>query len=85
MVGGGIRDSFLCQLTADYCGIPLLAGPMEAASIGNVAVQMIAGGIFSSLEEARAVIRSSFPQKRYEPAKNKMDEEKYQKYIAIIE
>lgn len=85
MVGGGIRDSFLCQLTADYCGIPLLAGPMEAASIGNVAVQMIAGGIFSSLEEARAVIRSSFPQKRYEPAKNKMDEENYQKYIAIIE
>lgn len=85
MVGGGIRDTFLCQMTADYCGIPLAAGPMEAASIGNIAMQMIAGGVFSGLEEARAVIRRSFPEQRYEPSARSKFSEQYQKFLSVIQ
>ena len=84
MVGGGIRDAFLCQMTADYCGIPLVAGPMEAASIGNIAVQFIAGGVFSGLEEARKVIHRSFPEKRYEPS-NQTVSEKLKRFSDIIQ
>ena len=44
VVGGGARNDLLCQLTADACGLPVLAGPVEAAALGNVLVQARALG-----------------------------------------
>ena len=41
IVGGGSNNDFLNQLTADACGIPVLAGPGEATAIGNIIVQMV--------------------------------------------
>ncbi|MCI8624531.1 MAG: rhamnulokinase [Provencibacterium sp.] len=68
MVGGGIKDKLLCQLAADACGIPVVAGPVEATVIGNVTVQLIALGALQDLEQARQVIASSFEVERYEPS-----------------
>ncbi len=39
IVGGGSQNRLLCQLTADACGVTVVAGPVEAAAIGNVLVQ----------------------------------------------
>jgi rhamnulokinase len=39
VVGGGVRNELLCRLTADACGLPLLAGSIEAAGLDNVLVQ----------------------------------------------
>ncbi|AKK11948.1 rhamnulokinase [Corynebacterium uterequi] len=39
MVGGGIRDHVLCQATADATGVAVVAGPIEASALGNLAVQ----------------------------------------------
>jgi rhamnulokinase len=71
IVGGGARNSLLCQLTADACGLPVLAGPVEATALGNVLVQARAHGFISgSLESLRAVVRSSFPIRTFEPRKD---------------
>jgi rhamnulokinase len=67
VVGGGSRNALLCRLTAEACERPVLAGPAEATSVGNVLVQAIAAGELGSLEELRAAVRRSVEVIRYEP------------------
>lgn len=67
MVGEGARNAPLCQLTADACGRPLLAGPVEAAALGNVLAQAVATGACSSWQEARSLAKRSFTPRAYEP------------------
>ena len=67
IVGGGTKDPFLCQLTANACNINVMAGPVEATALGNIAVQLIATGEISDLTEARKIIRDSFDIKEYSP------------------
>ncbi len=68
LVGGGSQNELLCQLTADRCGLPVLAGPVEATALGNVLVQGRAlGAIDGSLEHLRALVARTFEPKRYDP------------------
>jgi rhamnulokinase len=68
LVGGGARNSLLCQLTADACELPVVAGPVEATAIGNVLIQARTGGLISGdLETLRALVRSTQDIRRYEP------------------
>ena len=68
LVGGGARNSLLCQLTADACELPVAAGPVEATALGNVLVQARARGLLSGdLEALRALVRSTQDIRRYEP------------------
>jgi rhamnulokinase len=68
VVGGGARNELLCQLTADACGLPVLAGPVEATALGNVLVQARAAGkISGDLSALRAVLRETQEIRRYEP------------------
>ncbi|MEO3870268.1 rhamnulokinase family protein [Nonomuraea sp. B12E4] len=68
LVGGGSRNELLCRFTADACGLPVVAGPAEATTFGNVLVQARAAGLVSGLEEMRALVASSQPLRRYEPS-----------------
>lgn len=65
IVGGGSKDSYLNELTARAAGLPVYAGPTEGTALGNLIVQMIAGGDFSDLTTARKAIRDSFEIKEY--------------------
>jgi rhamnulokinase len=67
VVGGGSRNRLLCQLTADACGLPLVAGPVEATAFGNVIVQAIAAGELAGVAEGRAAIAASVKLEPYEP------------------
>lgn len=67
VVGGGSQNQLLCQLTADACGVPVVAGLVEATAIGNAALQAVALGDLPSLAAARALIRGAFAVTVYEP------------------
>jgi len=66
IVGGGSKDDYLDNLTAKACGVPVLAGPTECSSIGNILSQMIAEGVFTDITGARAAVAESFELKTYE-------------------
>jgi rhamnulokinase len=68
LVGGGSQNALLCQLTANEAGIPVIAGPVEATALGNVAVQArAAGALRGSLEAMRATVAKSSSLRRYPP------------------
>lgn len=67
IIGGGTQNHLLCQMTADACGVPVVAGPIEATALGNIGVQAMAVGALGSLEEMRAVIARSVNLEHYEP------------------
>ena len=69
VVGGGARNALLCQLTADACRLPVVAGPVEAAALGNAVVQARALGVLGGgLPELRAVVATAEPVARYVPS-----------------
>jgi rhamnulokinase len=68
IVGGGSRNALLCQLTADACAVPVVAGPVEAAAVGNVLVQARAlGAVAGSLRDLRQLVCDTTELRRYEP------------------
>ncbi|HEU4945841.1 MAG TPA: rhamnulokinase family protein [Kribbella sp.] len=68
VIGGGSQNELLCQLTADACGLPVLAGPVEASALGNVLVQARAlGAPLPDLTAMRALVRATHQLRRYEP------------------
>ncbi len=67
VVGGGAKNALLNQLTADACGRPVVAGPVEATAAGNLLMQARARGRIGSLADLRAVVARSFPVTTYEP------------------
>jgi rhamnulokinase len=68
IVGGGSQNELLCQISADISGRQVVAGPVEATAIGNIAVQAITAGELEGLAQARDLIARSFPMRSYEPS-----------------
>ena len=67
IVGGGIQNELLSQLTADATGCTVVAGPVEATANGNILVQAMAAGDIASLDKARQVLANSVELKTYKP------------------
>jgi rhamnulokinase len=84
VVGGGARNELLCQATADATGLPVLAGPDEATVVGNLLAQAIALGELSSLEEARAIVRTSFEPRHFEPGRAAAWDDAYERFVGIL-
>jgi rhamnulokinase len=80
IVGGGCQNELLNQMTADACGRPVLAGPIEATAIGNILVQAMATGDVKTLADARQIVRASFDVKRYEPTQSRQWNDAYARY-----
>lgn len=85
VVGGGVKDRLLCQMTADACGRDVSAGPIEATVLGNVAVQLMACGDIKSLDEARHIISKSEKVVRYLPKETGIWSNSYSNFKKIIQ
>jgi rhamnulokinase len=84
VVGGGVRNELLCQMTADLTGLPVFAGPEEATALGNVLVQARAAGeLGGSLADLREVAAASARTACYEPADELRATETYARFLAV--
>ncbi len=87
IIGGGSKNRLLNQLTADATGRRVLAGPAEATALGNIAIQILATGGATSLQEVRAIVDRSFPTETFEPIETeKWDQhaERFEQYCESI-
>jgi rhamnulokinase len=87
VIGGGSKNRLLNQFTADATGRRVLAGPVEATALGNLAIQILATGGVSSLVEARAMIDRSFPTEVFLPRESdrwQNELERFQHYVGMV-
>jgi len=67
IIGGGCQNKLLNQLTADILNVEVIAGPVEATTMGNIMVQAIAKGQIESIGEAREIIKQSIDLVVFKP------------------
>jgi rhamnulokinase len=84
IVGGGCLNRFLCQMTADACGREVVAGPVEAAALGNAMVQAVATGHLKNLAEGRAALKQSVEYQVYSPAQGAAWQDAFERYKSIV-
>ena len=84
VVGGGCLNQFLCQMTADACGRQVIAGPVEAAALGNAMVQAVATAHLKNLDEGRAAMKQSVHFQSYFPAQGNSWQEAFHRYESIV-
>jgi FGGY family of carbohydrate kinases, C-terminal domain len=69
VVGGGVANPLFCQLAADACQLPVVAGPTEAACWGNTLVQARAlGAAGQTLADLRSLVPQEVSLTGYRPA-----------------
>lgn len=83
IVGGGTQNELLNQFTADACNRPVITGPIEATAVGNMLIQLVASGDLANWDEARELVRRSFPVKTFEPQANTTWDEAYEKLLTL--
>ena len=84
LMGGGTKDGFLCELSAQSLGIPVIAGPVEATALGNIILQLIALGEIESIEEGRKIIRDTEKVKIFEKEHTPDWDEAFGRFCEII-
>jgi len=80
IVGGGSRNELLNQFTADACGRPVVAGPIETTVLGNLLVQVRASGELDSLSEMRRIILESNELITFEPKNSAEWDEAFERF-----
>ena len=67
LLGEGVKDRLLCQLTADACQIPVCTGAETASAYGNAMIQLIVSGAVPDLFEARWLTAKAVRSRTYQP------------------
>jgi rhamnulokinase len=83
IIGGGSKNTFMSQLTANATGVPVVAGPSEATAIGNCMVQARAAGLAGDRWEMRALIARAVETETFAPCDREAWESAYTRYKSI--
>jgi rhamnulokinase len=84
IIGGGTRNTLLCQMTADALGRLVIAGPAEATALGNAVVQLIALGEIANVAQAREILSRTVGTVQYEPQQTEAWDEAYQRFLSLV-
>ena len=84
LLGGGTKDNFLCQMTADSLNIDVIAGPTEATALGNIILQLIALGDIEDVNAGRQIIKSSEKLTAYKSENTSDFDKNYDKFVKIL-
>jgi len=84
VIGGGSKNRFLCQLTANATRLPVVSGPSEATASGNILMQSKTLGYIGSHADMRRVIRNSFSLEAYEPEEEKEWSGAYARFSELL-
>jgi sugar (pentulose or hexulose) kinase len=79
-----VKNRLLCQFTANATKLPVVAGPAEAAAVGNIIMQALTLGYVSSVSQMREVIRNSFSMEDYQPRHSELWDRAYERYKNIL-
>ena len=83
IIGGGAQNELLCRFTADATKRRVIAGPVEATSIGNLLVQMTSSGTIGSIAEGREIVAKSSKLIHYEPTGSQQWDQAYNRFLEI--
>ena len=84
VVGGGTKEKPLMQFTANACGRPVSAGPIEATALGNIIAQAIAAGEIKDIWQGREVIANSFEIEHYESKDTSAWDAAYERFVKLV-
>ncbi len=60
IVGGGCQNRLLNQLCADACGVTVVAGPVEASTLGNIGIQLMTLEELDNVDAFRQVVTANY-------------------------
>ena len=83
VIGGGSRNAYLMQMTANSIGLPVITGPVEGTAIGNIMLQAKAAGMVSDMFEMRSIIAKSIELNTFMPQDAEKWDEAYSKYMNV--
>ena len=85
IVGGGCQNRLLNQLTANACGVPVIAGPVEATALGNVLVQARASGDVGTLADIRKIVSASTGLEYFSPEETDAWDQAFARYESLVQ
>jgi rhamnulokinase len=80
VLGGGSKNAALCQAMANSLGRPVLAGPAEATTIGNLLLQLQAAGEIASIEDGAALVAENRAIRQFDPVEDSQWQAAYENY-----
>lgn len=84
VIGGGSQNRMLCQMTADATGRPVIAGPVEATTLGNSIMQLIALGRIDNVGHGREVLNKTWVTSHYMPEDPEAWSEPYTRFKSLL-
>jgi sugar (pentulose or hexulose) kinase len=80
IIGGGSRNKVLNQMTADSTDRRVVAGPSEAASVGNGVVQYVSLEVLEDIWDARKILAESEEIEVFYPVAPEQWDEAYERF-----